>query len=106
MQVRDDEEVTEGADDDGVAATAIAAKLRELIPVVDSLTFTPVEFEKDDDTNYHIAFMTASANLRARNYKIAEASNHQVKMIAGLYSVVVASDTLLQTCCYVDAVSP
>jgi ubiquitin-activating enzyme E1 len=29
---------------------------------------TPVEFEKDDDTNYHIDFITAASNLRATNY--------------------------------------
>ncbi len=81
--MRDDEDVKEGADDDGVAAAEIAEKLREVAPTVGPLAFQPVEFEKDDDTNFHIAFMTASANLRARNYKIAEASNHQVKMIAG-----------------------
>ena len=34
--------------------------------------FKPAEFEKDDDTNFHIAFIHAAANLRARNYKISE----------------------------------
>jgi hypothetical protein len=45
-QVRDDEDVAEGADDDGAAATAIAASLREVAPSVSGLTFTPVDFEK------------------------------------------------------------
>jgi ubiquitin-activating enzyme E1 len=31
-----------------------------------------IEFEKDDDTNFHIDFINAAANLRARNYKIHE----------------------------------
>lgn len=31
-------------------------------------------FEKDDPTNWHIEFLSAVANLRARNYKIAEVS--------------------------------
>jgi hypothetical protein len=30
----------------------------------------PAEFEKDDDTNFHIAFITYCSNLRARNYGI------------------------------------
>jgi ubiquitin-activating enzyme E1 len=30
--------------------------------------FTAAEFEKDDDSNFHIDFMNASANLRASNY--------------------------------------
>eukprot|EP01027_Heterolobosea_sp_BB2_P016112 GEZU01022976.1.p1 GENE.GEZU01022976.1~~GEZU01022976.1.p1 ORF type:complete len:864 (+),score=253.78 GEZU01022976.1:81-2672(+) len=36
------------------------------------VTMYPAEFEKDDDTNYHMAFITAASNLRARNYKIPE----------------------------------
>jgi hypothetical protein len=44
---------------------------------VDEIGVTPqefnvVEFEKDDDTNFHIDFIHAAANLRARNYKIHE----------------------------------
>jgi ubiquitin-activating enzyme E1 len=38
----------------------------------------PVEFEKDDDTNYHIDFISATANLRARNYKIPEVDKFKV----------------------------
>ena len=33
----------------------------------------PVEFEKDDDTNYHIDFIAAASNLRADNYEIPQA---------------------------------
>jgi len=32
----------------------------------------PAEFEKDDDTNFHIDIIHAASNLRARNYKIPE----------------------------------
>ena len=32
----------------------------------------PAEFEKDDDSNFHIDFIHAASNLRARNYKIHE----------------------------------
>lgn len=32
--------------------------------------FVPAEFEKDDDDNFHIAFINACANLRAINYQI------------------------------------
>lgn len=35
-------------------------------------SFAPAEFEKDDDTNFHVDFMTACSNLRARNYAIPE----------------------------------
>eukprot|EP01116_Phalansterium_solitarium_P005095 TRINITY_DN1640_c0_g1_i4.p1 TRINITY_DN1640_c0_g1~~TRINITY_DN1640_c0_g1_i4.p1 ORF type:complete len:1025 (+),score=498.95 TRINITY_DN1640_c0_g1_i4:192-3266(+) len=44
---------------------------------------TPIEFEKDVDTNFHIDFITATANLRAANYSIAPADKHKAKGIAG-----------------------
>ena len=34
--------------------------------------FDPADFEKDDDSNFHIDFIHATANLRARNYRITE----------------------------------
>eukprot|EP01118_Nematostelium_gracile_P004901 TRINITY_DN1583_c0_g1_i2.p1 TRINITY_DN1583_c0_g1~~TRINITY_DN1583_c0_g1_i2.p1 ORF type:complete len:572 (+),score=188.51 TRINITY_DN1583_c0_g1_i2:717-2432(+) len=41
------------------------------------------EFEKDDDTNFHIDFITAAANLRANNYSIPNCDKHKCKGIAG-----------------------
>jgi len=43
----------------------------------------PVEFEKDDDKNYHIAFIKACSNLRAMNYHIPTADFQRTKFIAG-----------------------
>jgi len=42
-----------------------------------------IEFEKDDDTNFHIDFITAAANLRASNYSIPQTDKHKCKGIAG-----------------------
>ncbi len=36
------------------------------------LKMTSLEFEKDDDTNFHMDFISSFANLRARNYSIEE----------------------------------
>jgi len=39
--------------------------------------------EKDDDSIYHIDFITACSNIRARNYKIKEGERYVLKTIAG-----------------------
>ncbi len=55
----------------------------------------PNEFEKDDPTNWHIEFLSALSNLRARNYKINEVPNFNVKIIAGKIIPALATATAM-----------
>jgi ubiquitin-activating enzyme E1 len=55
------------------------------------------DFEKDDDTNFHIDFVTAASNLRAWNYHINPTSRLQAKLTAGRIIPALASTTAMIT---------
>ena len=58
----------------------------------------PLNFEKDDDTNFHIDFVMAVSNLRATNYKINIADRDKIKRIAGKIIPAIATTTSLVSC--------
>ena len=55
-------------------------KIQSELPAPETLKLklVPIEFEKDDDTNLHMDFITAASNLRAENYDIPPADKHKV----------------------------
>ncbi|KAK3879914.1 hypothetical protein Pcinc_015557 [Petrolisthes cinctipes] len=72
--------------------------LQAVIPSASSfgtLKLTPLEFEKDDDTNFHMDFIVAASNLRADNYDITPADRHKSKLIAGKIIPAIATTTAL-----------
>ncbi|RVE45758.1 hypothetical protein evm_009606 [Chilo suppressalis] len=73
----------------------VQALLGELPPPakLQGLSVTPLEFEKDDDTNFHMDFIVAASNLRATNYSIAPADRHRSKLIAGKIIPAIATTT-------------
>lgn len=55
--------------------------------------FEEADFEKDDDYNFHVEFITHCANLRADNYHISNSDFQKVKLVAGRIVPAIATTT-------------
>ncbi|CAN0902154.1 Ubiquitin-activating enzyme E1 2 [Linum grandiflorum] len=90
--------VSASSDDDAAQINELIMKLescRKLLPP--GFRMKPIQFEKDDDTNYHMDLIAGLANMRARNYSIPEVDKLKAKFIAGRIIPAIATSTAMAT---------
>ncbi|XP_071033446.1 ubiquitin-like modifier-activating enzyme 1 isoform X2 [Parasteatoda tepidariorum] len=88
---------SEAADNSATADIDRLSQIQTDLPnnSVLKIKIQPIEFEKDDDTNFHMDFIVAASNLRAENYGISPADRHKSKLIAGKIIPAIATTTAI-----------
>ena len=81
------------AADKTAALESVLRQLQEAATDISLPPLDPADFEKDDDLNFHISFVTSACNLRCDNYSISRTDFHACKIIAGKIIAAIATTT-------------
>jgi len=84
-------------DPDAKLKAAVEAASSGLAKLPPGFSVFADEFEKDHDDNFHMDFIHAFGNLRARNYEISEVDRLQAKGKAGRIIPAIATTTAMIT---------
>ncbi|KAF3502546.1 hypothetical protein F2Q69_00045420 [Brassica cretica] len=88
---------TASVDDAAIIDELIAKLERCRLSLQPDFRMKPIQFEKDDDTNYHMDMIAGLANMRARNYSVPEVDKLKAKFIAGRIIPAIATSTAMAT---------
>ncbi|KAG2669894.1 hypothetical protein I3843_14G057400 [Carya illinoinensis] len=87
-----------GSIDDSAVIAELIMKLKQCQKnLAPEFRMKPIQFEKDDDTNFHMDLIAGLANMRARNYSIPEVDKLKAKFIAGRIIPAIATSTAMAT---------
>jgi len=87
------EEKKSGVSDDEYEEIKAMRKEVEAIDISKLANLHPAEFEKDDDTNHHVDWITSASNLRGWTRRLEPSTRAHCRMVAGRIIAAIATAT-------------